>query len=251
MMFESSREARRASTAHCYTPAMKGVPLTISALLLASLTSASLAWSTPGVSAQQASTDMLANATVLRKCVVTTSPMNFGEYDPVSANARVPLDGQAVITVACTKGTVVNIGIDDGANASGAMRRMIFGTTYLPYELFQDLNRTMRWGNTATDGLDGGMPIARSATVHPLLTRAGCAGRSEAPSRTRSSSPSTETSCCLSALRALSPRSRSPYTHHDRRDQTTFSIDPLMIELDANAQRGDDDHEYLREGAAV
>jgi len=151
---------------------MKRVYLVISALLLASLTSASLIWNTPRLSAQaQASTDMLATATVMRKCVVSTSPMNFGEYDPASANARVPLDGQAVITVACTKGTVVNIGIDDGANASGATRRMVFGTTYLPYELFQDISRTMRWGNTATDGLDGGIAPSRDPHLFTLYGR--------------------------------------------------------------------------------
>jgi spore coat protein U-like protein len=130
---------------------------------LALLTSASLIWSAPRISAQaQPSTDMLANATVMRKCVVTTMPMDFGRYDPASANATAPLDAQATITVACTKGALINISIDNGTSGTAGARRMIGGaSSYLTYELFQDIAHAMRWGSTADDGYPGGVGPSR------------------------------------------------------------------------------------------
>jgi spore coat protein U-like protein len=155
---------------------MKKMPrasLVISAVLLALVTSGLLIWSTPGVSAQgQSTANMLVVAAVTRKCVVTTAPMDFGTYDPVQTNATTPLDVQVNITVACTKGAAVKIGIDDGANASGTIRRMAGGaTSYLTYELFRDSNRTQRWGNTATDGFDGGVAPSRDPRAFTVYGR--------------------------------------------------------------------------------
>jgi spore coat protein U-like protein len=148
---------------------MKRVLLAISGVLLASLTVASLLWSAPAVSAQaQPSTDMAATATVMRKCVVTTTPMDFGRYDPASANATAPLDAQATITVACTKGALVNISIDNGTSGTPGVRRMIGGpNSYLTYELFQDIAHAMRWGSTADDGYPGG--VAPSRDPRPFI----------------------------------------------------------------------------------
>jgi spore coat protein U-like protein len=142
---------------------MKRVLPAISGLLLASLTSSSLIWSTPHISAQgQVSAEMAATASVMRKCVVTTTPMDFGSYDPVSANATAPLDAQATITVACTKGALVNISIDNGTSGTSGVRRMIGGaSSYLTYELFQDIAHAMRWGSTADDGYPGGVAPSR------------------------------------------------------------------------------------------
>jgi len=148
---------------------MKRVSLVTSTLLLASFTSASLIRSTSRVLAQgQASTDMLANATVMRKCVVTTTPMDFGRYDPAAANATAPLDAQATIIVACTKGALVNISIDNGTSGTSGVRRMIGGaSSYLTYELFQDIAHAMRWGSTADDGYPGG--VAPSRDPRPFI----------------------------------------------------------------------------------
>ena len=142
---------------------MKRASLVISALLLTLITGGLFMWATPGVSAQgQSTANMLVVAAVTRKCVVTTAPMDFGTYDPVQTNATAPLDISTNITVACTKGAAVKIGIDDGANASGAIRRMAGGASaYLTYDLFQDSGHTIRWGNTASDGMDGGVAPSR------------------------------------------------------------------------------------------
>src|SRR5262245_32550252 len=79
----------------------------------------------------QSSANMQVNATVIRKCTISTQPMSFGNYDPVQANATAPLDGQATLTVACTKGTSVTIAMDDGSNAQGNQRRMADRNAYL------------------------------------------------------------------------------------------------------------------------
>jgi spore coat protein U-like protein len=121
------------------------------------------AWRPEGVAAQgQSSANMQVSANVIRKCVLLTNPLNFGSYDPVQANAAAPLDGQTTIRVSCTKGTAVNIAMDDGANAEGATRRMSGGgTNLLGYELFKDASRTQRWGSDASERFDAGVAPSR------------------------------------------------------------------------------------------
>jgi spore coat protein U-like protein len=154
---------------------MKRGLLVIAGVLLASLTTAVLNGSASGVSAQgQSSVNMLAVDAGPRKCVVTTTPMDFGRYDAASANAVAPLDAQATITVACTKGAVVNISIDNGTSGTAGVRRMIGGaSSYLTYELFQDIAHAMRWGTTANDGYPGGVAPSRDPrpfTVYGRVT---------------------------------------------------------------------------------
>ena len=139
---------------------MKRAALFASAFLLAALSAGPLV---PTVSAQgQSTANMLVVTAVTRKCFVQTAPLDFGTYDPVQANATAPLDGQSTMTVACTKGTVVTIGIDDGANGSGQIRRMAGGATaFLGYELYQDPARTLRWGTAAGEVFDAGVAPSR------------------------------------------------------------------------------------------
>jgi spore coat protein U-like protein len=120
-------------------------------------------WRAAAVSAQgQSTANMLVVTAVTRKCFVQTAPLDFGTYDPVQANATTSLDGQSTLTVSCTKGTVVTVGIDDGANASGQIRRMASGaTSYLNYDLYQDEARTLRWGSTAGQTFNGGIAPSR------------------------------------------------------------------------------------------
>jgi spore coat protein U-like protein len=110
----------------------------------------------------QSSANMQVNANVVRKCTITAQPMAFGSYDPVQTNATAPLDGQSTLTVACTKGTAVSIGMDAGGNAQGATRRMSSGTgDFLAYEAYKDASRTQRWGDGAGDRFDGGIAPSR------------------------------------------------------------------------------------------
>jgi spore coat protein U-like protein len=114
-----------------------------------------------GAQGGQTSANMQVNANVIRKCTISAQPLAFGNYDPVGANATSPLDGQTTLTVACTKGTAVNIAMDGGANAQGQTRRMVAATNYLLYEVYQDANRTQRWGDTGSELFPGGIAPSR------------------------------------------------------------------------------------------
>jgi spore coat protein U-like protein len=112
----------------------------------------------------QSSATMLVNANVIRKCTIQTQPLPFGNYDPVQANATAPLEGQTTLTVACTKGTAVSIGMDSGANNQGLTRRMVSngpGGAFLQYEIYRDSARTQRWGDDGNQRLDGGIAPSR------------------------------------------------------------------------------------------
>lgn len=71
------------------------------------------------------------SATVRRNCTITTTPLAFGTYDPVVANATTPLDATATMTIACTMGTPATIGLDDGSNAVASQRRLTNGSSFL------------------------------------------------------------------------------------------------------------------------
>jgi spore coat protein U-like protein len=64
------------------------------------------------------------------------------------------VDTSGSFQVQCTNGTAYQVGINNGANASGGVRRLNSGTEYLNYQLFQNAGRTTAWGNTnGTDTL--------------------------------------------------------------------------------------------------
>ena len=87
--------------------------------------------------------------------------MNFGNYDPVVANATAPLDGTGTVTVTCTRGALSKVGLNPGSNAQGTTRRMSQGATeYLTYELYKDAGHSTVWGDTADTALD--VPAAPS-----------------------------------------------------------------------------------------
>lgn len=105
--------------------------------------------------AQSATASMTVTATVNKNCTITTSPVNFGAYDPVAGNATTPLDGTGTVTVACTKGATAKIGLNAGSNAQGTTRRMTqSAAAFLTYEIYSDTAHTIVWGNTATDSVD-------------------------------------------------------------------------------------------------
>jgi spore coat protein U-like protein len=110
------------------------------------------------VNAANATATLTTNASVGNNCTITTSPVAFGAYDPVVANASANLDGSGTLTVACTKGATSTIGLDLGGNASGGARRLSNGSgAFLTYEFYQDSGRQTLWGNA------GGALVSLSA----------------------------------------------------------------------------------------
>lgn len=138
--------------------------IVFSALLVAVTVAGIAVWRPSTAAAQQGSStaNMQVSANVIRKCTIQALPLDFGSYDPVQSNATAPLDGQSTLIVACTKGTSVNIGLDNGTNAQGATRRMTAGgTNLLTYELYKDGGRSQRWGDSAGERFDAGVAPSR------------------------------------------------------------------------------------------
>ena len=106
-------------------------------------------------------------AHVVADCVVSTQPLNFGNYDPVGLHATRPLDGATQLSVVCTKGTIAAIEMDNGRHASGglAARRMAGpGGDLLAYELYSDVARRTRWGTQAE-----GVIMAAARSIAPRM----------------------------------------------------------------------------------
>ena len=105
------------------------------------------------VFAGTATTTFNVTATVIKNCTISAANINFGNYDPLVANATTPLDLSSTVTVACTKGTTATVGLDPGLNsafATGTTRAMTSGggsPSFLSYDIFKDAGHTTVWGN--------------------------------------------------------------------------------------------------------
>ena len=96
---------------------------------------------------QSATASLTVTANVSKNCTITTAPVTFGAYDPVTANATAPLDGIGTVTVTCTKGAAAKVGLGAGSNAQGTTRRMTGGAAaFLTYELYKDTRTCHRLG---------------------------------------------------------------------------------------------------------
>lgn len=108
---------------------------------------------------------------VQAECTVTTAAVNFGNYDPVGANATAPLDGTGTINVNCTIGTVATVSLGNGANFGGGSRRMAGPAgSFLTYGLYRDGGRASIW-STAPNTVSGtatstNVPIGGGLTVY-------------------------------------------------------------------------------------
>ena len=115
------------------------IPILIASALLAANTISVFAASSPTVS-------LSLTASVAAKCIISaTSTVNFGVYDPVITNSPTGanLDSTGTVSVQCTRGSGISVTFDNGANASGAQRRMSGGTEFLNYQLYIDAARTV------------------------------------------------------------------------------------------------------------
>lgn len=117
-----------------------------SALMVGSLT-----YSLTAVAATDTAT-MAVSTSVAVTCTISTTALAFGTYDPVSANASVPLDQTSTVTITCTDGASVTVGLDLGLNeGAGTQRKMVNGAAdALNYDLFSESTRTTAWDETTT-----------------------------------------------------------------------------------------------------
>lgn len=115
--------------------------------------------------AGSATTSLSVTSTVATNCVFKNSPaIAFGTYDTI-AGAQVT--GNGTIQIACTKGTVATLALDNGlnhANASGTQRAMKSGTNYLNYDIYQDNAFATFWGTAAQAEVEPAAPNATTQT---------------------------------------------------------------------------------------
>jgi len=90
--------------------------------------------------------------TILAECNVSTSPLNFGNYDPVVANAAAPLNSTTVVNVYCTAGTPAKVALDTGLWSAGSPRRLKSAAgNFLNYEMYTNSGHTVIWNATNTN----------------------------------------------------------------------------------------------------
>ncbi len=111
------------------------------ALVLASMLGASAAMlAAAPAHAATAPANLPVSAQVNANCTISTTPLAFGLYDPVVANAATALNGNGTVVIACTKGSAPTITMDIGQHAVGVQRNMLIfggGTDVLGYQLYQ------------------------------------------------------------------------------------------------------------------
>ncbi|MDB4839303.1 spore coat protein U domain-containing protein [Amylibacter sp.] len=117
-----------------------------------SMVSAMLAGAIGLSSASYAGTDtadLLVKSAILGACSITTTEMNFDEYDGTETIAT------GKVKHNCTLDTATKITMGQGANANTdsndttPLRRMKHGDNdYLEYFIYSDIGRSTVWGNT-------------------------------------------------------------------------------------------------------
>jgi len=80
-------------------------------------------------------------ATIAGNCIVSTTPLNFGNASLLTSN----VDGVGTISVKCTNTTPYSIGLDNGLHVNGSQRRMQASSSFINYNLYTDAARTSAW----------------------------------------------------------------------------------------------------------
>jgi spore coat protein U-like protein len=90
-------------------------------------------------------------ATFENACWVAATDMDFGSVPPPQA----PLREHGSIRVQCAPGTAWRVGLDNGQNFDGVMRRMAGPRGYVLYQLYRDESNTQVWGNDSASMVPG------------------------------------------------------------------------------------------------
>ena len=130
--------------------------------------------------AQVGTSTFTAQASVATSCTISTSPVTFGNYDPIVANKTANLNAVGSVTITCVKGTTPTISLGLGNNATGSTRRMKDAVSgdFLLYELYQPSSNasgaacsfpgSVVWGSTGASVLtatSAPSKVARSYNV--------------------------------------------------------------------------------------
>jgi spore coat protein U-like protein len=106
--------------------------------------------------------DLGVSASVSASCKIdSTTAIAFGSYDPAAVNAAsgADLQGSGAVAVVCTKGGVVSVTLDEGANKTAATSSCITPARnmkstagdLMAYNIYSDSSRSVTWGCDTTN----------------------------------------------------------------------------------------------------
>lgn len=84
------------------------------------------------------------SGTVAPKCVVNTTPINFGSHSALISN----IDAVGAVSVTCTPATSYAIRLNGGNEGAPTARKMFKGDNKIAYGLYQNPERDQPWGDT-------------------------------------------------------------------------------------------------------
>ncbi len=110
--------------------------------------------------------DFNVKASVVANCSISAVDINFGAYDPLATD---PLASNGQVTIQCTKGAAVSLGLSGGANVAAPYNQMKSTSTgsFLQYQLFQDSGYATQWNDSQPTGSGTVMNINVS-TLSPV-----------------------------------------------------------------------------------
>lgn len=104
----------------------------------------------------------IVQADITKNCTVTTQSVNFGNAGFLTAN----VDATGQVRVTCTQSTGYTVGLGFGS-FTPTTRRMLKGSEFVTYGLYQDLARTQGWGDTVGTMPGGtGTGLTQNYTVY-------------------------------------------------------------------------------------
>lgn len=97
-----------------------------------------------------ATANLTVQITITAACTINAATLDFGS-NPGTNLLSANVDTSTTVSVTCTNGSPYSIGMDNGANVSGAQRRMKNGVSnFLNYNLYTDAGRTNAWTTAAS-----------------------------------------------------------------------------------------------------
>lgn len=124
----------------------------------------------PTARAATATDTMGVSATVQTACILSTTSLAFGNYDPTSSTDT---DATATLTITCTTGTSFTVGLNAGTTAGTTVttRKMANGANRLSYALYSNSGRTTNWGNTSGTDTPAAITATSSASTMTVYGR--------------------------------------------------------------------------------
>jgi spore coat protein U-like protein len=133
---------------------------------------------TSALAGSPATTSFQVTASVINDCVINSTPIAFGNYDPTGTGA---VQAQGSVTAKCTKGDSVSVALGQGANQAAAstaavpVRQMVSSGSLLPYHIYiaapTGTGSTLTGTEWGTGTLGTNEPLAQvSASVGTALT---------------------------------------------------------------------------------